>query len=521
MRKITRFTLAIIVALTMTITTITPVYAERTNTFDYTWGVMGIEHTAAGFQIARVIDSSYMPIPMERVDDIAVGGGFVFIADSAMGRVNVLDAKDYSFVTSIRLVRDEDNNIVIIEETNEQLMLDGPEGVFFNTYLNRLYIADTSAYRIVVLDGSTFHLIEIITRPDDMTGNTAFRPSQLVVDNTGRIFFMVSGSFEGLVALDPDGSFARYFGTTRPHMSPVEYFWRSIATAEQRMLMPRTFAPAFSGVDIDQDGFVFAVTADSASTYKLFRFNARGDNVIRSEGNMGFIEESSRGFMGGDMSQFVAVAATDFGVYAVVDRTFGRVFVYDFDGYLITIFSQIGDTMGDLNDPSSLAWNGYDILVGDRTLGVVNVFTPTRFGAAALAANQAYHEGRWEEANYLFREAVALNATFYSAYSGIGRNLLMQRRYLEAMYYFDLAFDQEGYSRAWAGRRGELIEQYFPIIAIVVVSLAALLIITEARYLRKARYQDGEISDKKPKIKKASKSVKVKNVISEKVKEGS
>ena len=472
-----------------------PVSAERTGRFTYTWGVFGVENTVPGFTIKRVIDDSYMPIPLLRVDDVTVGGGRVFIADSEAGRVNVLDAEDYSFVTSIRLIRDTDGRFVIIEETNEQLMLEGPEGVFFNEYFNRLYIADTAAERIVVLDGTYFHLIRIITRPDDMIGHTAFRPSKLVVDNTGRIFFMVRGSFEGLVTLDPDGSFSRYFGTTRPFMSPLDFFWRSIATQQQRQQMARTFAPAFSGLDIDQDGFIYAVTADLASQYLLFRFNARGDNVIRAEGFMGgLIIESPRMMLGGGTpSAFVAVAVTDFGVYAVVDRTFGRVFVYDFDGYLISIFGQLGDAFGDLNDPSSIAWNGYDILVGDRNRGVLNVYTPTRFGVAAMAANRAYHEGRFEDANRYFREAIALNATFYSAYSGIGRNLLMQRRYAEAMHYFYLAFDQDGYSRAWAGRRGELIEQYFPIIIIVVIGLSVLLIYTEFRYLRKSRYQDGEI----------------------------
>ena len=474
----------------------TPVQAERTGRFNYTWGPDGINDTVAGFTIARVIDESHMPIPMERVDDVAIGGGRVFIADSGTGRVNVLDAVDYSYITSIRLIRDEDGRIVIIEETNEQLMLDSPEGVFFSEGLNRLYIADTGAERIVVLDGDTFGLIDIITRPDNMVGHTAFRPSRLVVDASGRITFVVSGSFEGMVVLEADGSFARYFGTTRPFMSPVEYLWRSFATQEQRQQMALTFAPAFTCVAIDPDGFIFAVTADNASQETVFRFNARGDNVIRDE--MGAFGELF--IVGGlSMSEFVSVGVTDFGVYALLDRTFGRVFVYDFDGYLITLFGQLGDARGDLRDPSALAWNGYDILVGDRAMGVLNVYTPTRFGMAALTANQAYHEGRWEEANRYFREAVSLNATFNSAYSGIGRNLLMQRRYSEALYYFRLSIDMDGYSRAWAGRRGEIIERWFPLIAVIVVALAALIIASEARYLKKSRYQDGEIGAAKTK----------------------
>jgi len=489
MKKIILLTLAFIFAFT------TPAYATRTNHYSYTWGIWGVEHTVPGFQVARVIDSSHMPVPLERVDDVAVGGGRVFIADSSAGRVNVLCAYDYHFITSIRLIRDSDNRIVIIEETNEQLMLAGPEGVFFSEHSNRLYIADTAAERIVILDGDYLQLIDIITRPDDMMGFTAFRPARLVVDVSGRITFMVHGTFEGLGVLEADGSFVRWFGTTQPTMSFIDYLWRSIATREQRAQMALTFAPAFTGIDIDPDGFLMAVTADASSTYRIFRFNARGDNVIRSEGSWPLIGDSTMGFhLDSTPSQFVNIAVTDFGVYAVVDRTRGRVFIYDFDGYLITVFGQLGDGRGDFRDPSGIAWNGYDILVGDRAMGVLNVFTPTRFGEVALAANQAYHEGRWDEANDLFRQAVALNSTFYSAYSGLGRNLLMQRRYAEALYYFYTGFDLEGYSRAWAGRRGEIIETFFVPIAIAVVALAALVIVSEAKHLKKARHQDGEIT---------------------------
>jgi|GEM_PF-1460745 len=495
MKKIKCFVCIFLMVIFFTV----PVSAERTNRFNYAWapgGMMTVD-TVPGFQIARVIDDSWLPIPLDRVDDVTVGGGRVFIADSSTGRVNVLDAEDYSFVTSIRLIRDQDNRIVVLPETNEQLMLDSPEGVFFSETLNRLYIADTGAERIVILEGDTLQLIDIITRPDNMVGHTAFRPARLAVDAGGRITFMVSGSFEGLVQLEADGSFSRYFGTTRPTMSPVDYFWRSIATQEQRRQMARVFAPSFTDVDIDPDGFIFAVTADSASTDLVFRFNARGDNVIRSEGN-GFSET----FMGNipitGTSQFNGIAVTDFGVYALLDRNFGRIWVHDFDGYTLTIFGQMGDSKGDLQDPSSIAWNGYDILVGDRSRGVLNVFTPTRFGQAALLANQAYHEGRWEDANNLFREAVALNATFTSAYSGIGRNFLMQRQYAEALYYFRLAVDLDGYSRAWQGRRAQLIEQWFPLIAVVVVVFAVLIVYSEARYIKKQRYQDGEIETVKP-----------------------
>ena len=494
--------LAFLLALLLTGTV---AYGETTRRFNYTYGVFMVEHSVAGFELARVIDRRYMPIPFERADDVTVAGGRVFIADSLAGRVNVLDAYDYSFITSLRLIRDTDGRIITDEDTGEQLMLDSPEGVFFNENLNLLYIADTGAERIVVLCGDDFHFVQVITRPDNMVGNTVFRPSRLVVDNAGRIFFMVQGSIEGLVVLEPDGSFARYFGTNPPHVSPIEFFWRSIATVEQRQQMARNFAPPFSGLDIDPYGFVYAVTADTSAESLIFRFNARGDNVIRDTAFIGLRGDFTLFYVNTDaQSTFGGIAVTDFGVYAVADRSFGRIFVYDFDGAVITIFSQLGDVQGGLREPSALAWNGFDLLVADRSLGLVYVYTPNRFGRAALLANYHVHRGNWEEATAFYREAIALNATFYAAYSGIGRNYLMQRRYREAMYYFDLALDQLGYSRAWQGRRSELIEEWFPVLAIIVGAISVLLIYTEVRYLKKASYQDGHTNKKVKKSRLAS-----------------
>ncbi|MCL2404598.1 MAG: hypothetical protein FWC92_03515 [Defluviitaleaceae bacterium] len=494
-------------ALATIILSSTTVYAETTRRFNYTYGgITFIENTVSAFELARVIDRSYLPVPFERADDINVGGGRIFIADSLAGRVNVLCAYDYSFITSLRLMRDPDGRISTDPATGEQVMLDSPEGVFFNESLNLLFIADTAAERIVVLNGDDYTLVTEITRPYNMVGNTAFRPNRLVVDDAGRIFFLVHGSSEGIVVLEPDGDFARYFGTNRPSMSPIEFFWRSMATAEQREQMARSFAPPFSGIDIDPSGFIYATTADNSVQQMIFRFNARGDNVIRDTGFVGLRGDVVIFFSDlAYQSEFQAVSVTDFGVYAVVDSVRGRVWVYDFDGHIISIFGQLSDTLGGLREPSSLAWNGFDLLLADRAMGVINVYTPNRFGHAALMANYHAYHGNWDEATQYYRAAVSLNATFYAAYSGIGRNYLMQRRYREAMYYFDLAFDQEGYSRAWQGRRGELIADWFPLIAIIIVSLSVLLIYSEARYLRKAAYQEGR-TNKKVKSKKECKT---------------
>lgn len=319
-----------------------------------------------------------------------------------------------------------------------------------------------------------------------MTGDTQFAPYRIAVDTIGRLYIVVQNSHEGIVELNPDGGFSRYLGLNKPKINLIEYFWRSLATDEQKKQMAKAYAPSFGGVDLDGDGFVFAVTGDTSSEEKVFRFNAKGDNVIRAEGYDKLVGDVPQYFENSETSSvFTDVATTDFGAYAVLDRQNGRVFVYDFDGYLITIFSGLGYMKGDLAEASSLAWNGYDLLVGDRERGLVMVYMATDFGRSALMAVESYNKGEWDRATELYQTALSHNANFYAGYSGIGRNYLMERDFSQAVYYYKLAKDDEGYSQAFQGYRETVIQRYFGWFVAAFLLLAAVFIYTEIRYARR------------------------------------
>jgi hypothetical protein len=452
--------------------------ADTTSQYDYAYGPNHITSSAAGFILARTIDGSLLPNPPESVDDVSVGGGKLYIADSVSSGVYVLNAEDYSYIATITTLIDT------IHE--EQVTLTNPEGLYLSGPLNELYIADTNAERIVVLDAEDHSLKRIITRPENMAGVTNFKPSKIAADLSGRIYFVVSGSFEGIVQLNPAGDFSRYFGVNKPEVKLADYFWKSIASPDQKSKMAKTYAPSFSNIDIDSEGFVYAVTRDAVSEKMIFRFNAKGENVIREEGYIPLRGDMTRMYENNNVaSAFTGIAAAGFGVYAVLDRSYGRVFVYDFDGYMLTVFSKLGDMKGDLREPSAIAWNGYDLLVGDKALGLVYVYTPTEFGRAALSAAERYNKGDWDAAAACFERALSLNANFYAGYSGLGRSFLMRRNYREAMYYFKMAADTKMYSQAYNGYRGIWIRKYFLVFMVIVLLFCGAVVYSELRYVRK------------------------------------
>ncbi len=410
----------------------------------------------------------------------------IYVVDSVAGRVNIF-TDDYKLKGSIRIIRDADGKIVVSEETNKQMLLSGPEGVYVTK--DYIYIADTGNERILQLQRKApYSLEKEITRPPSMVGDSLFKPSKLAVDNSGRIFVVVQNSTEGIIELNSDGSFSRYYGVNSPTVNLIDYFWKSLASEEQQETMSKVYAPAFSNLHVDKDGFVYAVTVDTASQEMVFRFNSNGENVLRKFGyseqlgdlpNM--LDESFT------MSTFIDIAVNDYGVYAILDTAKKRVFVYNFDGNLLSIFGGSGSTKGTFVNPTSITWMGNDLIVGDEELKSAFVFKTTDFGELILSAEEKYYTGDFDGAAELYREAVEMNANYDHAYVAIGKNLLMQDEYEQAMHYFKLGNDKTYYSTAFMGYRNLVLQKYFWILAIVIVAFIWWVLRGEVKYNKQQR----------------------------------
>lgn len=453
-------------------------YARNTEDHHYTYDFWGaVLKSIPAFELAYTIDGNTMDIPVSGMDDVATGGGRIFLIDTQESRLHVFD-DTYSYVTSVKLLRTEDKKIVL-DENGGQVALKNPEGVWFHESQNEIYIADTGAERIVVLDGDGYFMKRIITKPDNMVGVTQFRPSKITVDETNKIYFTVQSSFEGIVELNQSGTFSRYFGVNKPVVDLWDYFWKKMSSDEQKSKMTKTYAPAFNNLTIDGDGFVYATTVDTAAKEQVFRLNPKGENVLRQKGYFKVI---------GDLmveNKFVDVAINDFGVYALLDQQTGKIFLYDFDGNLVNIFGKSGDLKGDFKAPTAITWFGDKLVATDKNLRCAYIYEMTEFGEAALGAAKSYYYGEWEESARLSKEALRLNANYDLAYIGIGKYYLMQDDFKTAMYYFKLGNEKEFYSQAYNGSRSVWIQDHFAWILAALLIVAGLLIYSEIRYNKK------------------------------------
>ncbi|MGL6174402.1 MAG: hypothetical protein ACRC1P_07310 [Cellulosilyticaceae bacterium] len=462
------------------------IYADQTVNYNYTYDYWGqVNPSIAAFELIRQIDSNDMgEIKLSSIDDVAISDNRVFLVDSIESRINIFD-EDIKLIASLKAIRDKDNKIVT-DQNNNQLVLRNPEGIFIHEKEKELYIADTGAERIIVLDSENYTFKRKIERPSNMMGETTFKPSKIVVDKANRIYTIVQSGYEGIIEINEDGSFSRYFGVNKPEVNVIDYFWKRLATDDQKKKMGKVFAPAFNNLDIDEDGFIYTTTFDKAAQDKVFRLNPKGENVLQEKGYFEVMGDLKRQDVALE-SMFVDIAINDYGVYALLDENNGRIFIYNFDGDLLNIFGGKGDIKGNLKEPAGITWWGDQLVVVDKQIKCAYVYAPTDFGSAALEAEKQYYNGEWNAAAKSFDKALKLNGNYDIAYVGIGKNYLMKDEFEKAMYYFKLGNNREYYSKAYNGYRNIWVKDNFAYIAIVFIICIAGLIYSEYQYLKKKR----------------------------------
>jgi hypothetical protein len=447
------------------------------------------------------------PLRFEVIKDVHVGNDYIYIIDSGdggvFGQIIVLDL-EYNYITSISNIYDITGEQVIVEKTSETgdisnvpltLSSGSPTGVF-ETDDHRLYIALQTGERVVVLDTNslitnkfgelTFEYITSFGKPDNLIGATGYEPYKIVVDNAKRMYVVVESGREGVIELNADGSFSRYYGTNPPTVNLLDFFWRRFMSDIQLEQINRIYAPPFSGIAIDKNGFKYVVTNSDDAEKMVYRFNLNGTDVLREMGNFP-VEGDTPVFTeeGLQRSEFVSIAVNDFGTYAVLDKSEGRIFVYNFDGEMLFAFGSLGEETGQLSNPSGIAWDGDKLIVTDEEYKMVIIYKPTEFGDKVLRATEAYYNGEFDLAGNLWNEVAELNTNYEIAYVGIGKKLLIEQEYKSAMEYFKLGYNRLYYSKAYEDYRNEQLEENFVLYISPIVFLMGYIIYTEVRYSRK------------------------------------
>lgn len=403
----------------------------------------------------------------------------VYVLDSGNNRIVVLD----STLKRIAIIDSFDQNGKLETFNN-------PQGIYV-TDDEQVVVADTGNKRIIHLDQNR-RLVKVISAPqsDLLPANFSFQPVRVVMDKAQRIYVMSSGVFDGFMEFSAAGEFTSFIGANRVKVDPAEYLWKMLSTKAQRSQMVMFTPTEFTNMDINSEGFIYATNGDEhGDTIKML--NAQGTDILRREANsrpQGDIYYSrSEG-----PSRLIDIDVADSEMYSVLDSKRGRVFTYNGDGHLMYIFGGLGNRLGEFHTPVAIERLGDQFLVLDKTLGEITVFDATDYGRTLTEAVRSYYRGDEEKAFQLYSQSIKMNNNLEFAYSGIGKALIRQGKYHDAMEHFRLSMDQNNYSKAFLLYRKEVLREHFSLIMTAGIVIA--IGIWTARKLRKSQARKKVVS---------------------------
>ncbi|MCD8348156.1 MAG: gluconolactonase [Lachnospiraceae bacterium] len=414
--------------------------------------------------------------------------GQIYVADTGNNRVVILNS-DMDEVVRV---------IETFERDGEEDTFNAPYGVFVSEN-GELYVADSNNKRIVVLT-TEGEFVKIVDNPQSniLEDGFDFTPLKVAVDYADRIYVIAKNAFEGILVFDSEGSFIGYFGTIEVKITLWEKFWRRLASKEERANQQLYIPTEFTGIDVDEDGFVYASNIDSDGEQGVRRLNPSGEDVIQKgeNGNVGGdLTTGTYGTYAG-VSEFTDVTYRGKGIYSVLDRKRGRIFTYDREGNLLYIFGGLGTQEGTFNTPIAIDEIGDNLIVLDAYYGSIMIFSATEYGSLINEATGLRYDGDETQAVALWERVLELDENNELANTGIGKAYLTAGENQLAMKYLKLGMNQKYYSIAWKRYRNEILtENIGPILTGLAVLIVIWIVLRQVlKKRKKPKSQEGGLA---------------------------
>ena len=450
----------------------------------YTYGYdywEDVQESPDAYRVKAVIDSITLGLDGEtkklnKPQSLFVRNSDLYIVDTTNNRILQVAVKDDTYT----LTRIIDHAAGADPET-----FDSPYDVFVDAEDN-IYVADYGNQRVIMMDRDLNRIKEFV-KPTDSTFDQKldFLPKKITVDVAGRLYAIVTNVNKGLVKYEADTTFTGYIGASPVSVSMAEYIWkRYFQTKEQRDASAAFVPTEYENLYIDRDNFIYTTTT-TFSEYDLKwdkakpirRLNGLGtDILIKNDhfppiGDLYWLEGDSTYY---GPSRLTDITVLDNEIYVALDRIRGRLFGYDNQGVMLWAFGTRGGTNGAFARAISIEHMGTDLYVLDESKNSVTVFTPTEYGQMIYRATALYQQGEYEQSAEEWRNVMRMNANYALAFRGIGRAILRENRFEEAMEYFRLAHDNENYGRAFKLYRKEWVEKN---VGWILLALAAVILI--------------------------------------------
>lgn len=444
--------------------------AEEGYTYNYDWWG-DVQYSPDAYGVAGVFTAVELGLDsgLKAPENLFVHGSMIYICDTGNNRILELERTATDKLKVSRIIesfRGGDGNNTFNTPTDVYVSDDG-----------YIYICDKNNERILKLDMKLNYVMEFV-KPEDATfdQSMAFYPNKLTVDSAGRVYCIAQNVNKGLIKYEADGTYSGFVGATKVTFDWTDYVWKRLSTQAQRAQMESFVPTEYDNLYMDQEGFIYVCTSNvsendlrNKKADPIRRLNLMGNNILVQNGNYPVIGDlyfdAGGGYKGSSL--FTDITAMDNDIYVALDKVRGRLFSYDSQGRLLYAFGGMGNMDGYFRRPVALDHMGRDLLVLDSLDCSLTLFVPTTFGELIYNAMDQFQAGQYDESGKTWEEVLSYNGNYDLAYIGIGRSLLRQERYEEAMEYFDLKWDQKNYSQAFRQYRKEWVEEHILILIIV------------------------------------------------------
>lgn len=444
-----------------------------TYTYDYFSDVM--ESPDAYSAQARIFGIDFGIGDFSQPQGMYAAGNSIYVADTGNNRIVEL----FVGTDGITLSRVIDT----FKNGGEDDTFKAPNDVFVAGN-GDIYVCDTNNNRVVHLD-QDLNVVKTLVQPVDETYDASqeFLPTKAVVDAAGRVLVLGRNVNKGVMQYSPEGNFTGYIGASEVTFSMIDYIWKKLATQAQRAQMEQFVPTEYNNIALDVDGFIYVTTSVfsewdllSDKAKPIRKLNSMGTDILIKNGKTPPIGDLYWGTAGGvsGSSKLIDVTPLENDTYYAIDRTRCRIFGYDSQGNLLYAFGGNGNTLGTFIFPVALDHIGNDLYVLDGRMNCITRFVLTDYGRMINNALDAYQKGDYDLSADYWRDVLKVNGNYDLAYNGIGRALLRQERYKEAMEYFEVKYYDKNYSKAFKLYRKEWIEEH---IGYFVIGLLILIIV--------------------------------------------
>lgn len=375
-------------------------------------------------------DALFLDDPLSKPEDLCWIDSRLYVADTGNGRIVCQNLKTGEIITF------------------GEGILASPSGVFV-TEEGEIYAADAALGAVVVLDqeGKELRRYE---RPQNATfgSNTQYQPVKVAVLGSGIICIVSSGSFDGMIQLDPQGEFLGYYGYNNIPMTAVEILQDLIFTEAQKEKLFHKIPLAFYNLALDEKGLCYTVT-QRTNHEPLKKHNIAGINIL----------ENSL-----PVADLADICVGPDGLIFTVSES-GLIYELDNDGELL--FAMGGQAINSERRGLFTVASGITVdddcclYVLDKERGIVHTFLPTEYARLLHQAIRQYHGGEYRESERTLERTLQISGNIQIVYHYLGKVQMQLRDYETARINYRRAGDNAGYSDAFWELRTQNVGRWF------------------------------------------------------------